>query len=122
MRTLKLMLLSFTVIFVIACSDEETNVEKYYEGGWIIRSNDPEVDSVSNIFVQSSGDFTYDLNYGGGTEKVIGIVKETGDVRANIKLDTILLGISRGKFYVDGTGSGEYTIVNQTFKWTATKK
>jgi len=122
MRLFKIMVLSFIVVSTVACSDEETNVEKYYMGTWVISSTNPEIDSTVNVFVSAEGNFNYLMNYGGGELDVTGIVKENGDVRADVTLDELLLGISRGKFSPEATGSGEYTIVNQTFQWTAKKK
>ena len=122
MRILKIMLLSFGVLATVACTDDETSIEKYYEGNWTIQTSDPQIDSVTNIFISAEGNFAYDMNYGGGTIKVNGIVKNTGELRADLTLDTLLLGINRGRLHIDGQGSGEYTIVNQKFEWTATKK
>lgn len=122
MRIIKNLLLLFAVMATAACTDEETNVEKYYEGNWDLTSPHSEVDSTSSFFISATGDFEYDLNYGGSVLKVRGRVEENGELRADLKIDTIILGISRGNLTPDRTGSGDYTIVNQDFSWTATKQ
>jgi hypothetical protein len=122
MRAIKLLVLSALTVVAISCSDEETNVEKYYEGIWEIKSTSTEIDSISRVYVSGSGNFEYELNYGSAVEQIVGRVEEDGELRADIRVDTLILGNSLGQLNPEGTGSGEYTIVNQKFSWTATKQ
>ncbi len=122
MRIFKVLFLSFVLMAVVACSDEETNIEKHYEGGWVLKTNTAQMDSVSDIFISAEGNFSYILNYGTADHRVKGSVGNSGMLEGDVTLDTLLLGSINGTFYTNGTGKGEYNIVNRKISWTATKK
>lgn len=122
MRFFKEVLFGLMVVFMVSCDDEETNVQKYYEGGWLIESADPAVDSVANIFISKEGNFEYLLNYGSQSLTVTGRVTESGEIEGNIELQNLLLGVTTGQLGQTGSGTGLYTIANQEFEWVTTKK
>lgn len=107
---------------LIACKEEESNVEKYYQGAWEIKSKGGSLDTAVIVSVNGSGDFTYDLLYGGGTITVVGEVDQNGKLLGDISTSATMIGATEGTLNQEGLGTGTYQIVDKTFTWNATKQ
>lgn len=119
---IQLLVLAGMIFFISACKDDQTNVEKYYEGNWAITSTDEEVDTTVTFFIDSEGQFEYSVMYGGGQAFIVGEVNEKGEFTSDFNVNSYTIGSVNGILEQEGTGYGKYTIVASQFDWTAKKK
>lgn len=118
----QLLILAGFLFFIAACKDDQTNVEKYYEGNWAITSTDEELDTTVTFFIDSEGQFEYSVIYGGGEVFIVGEVNDEGQFTSDLNVNENTIGSVNGVLEQKGTGYGKYTIVASQFDWTAKKK
>ncbi len=122
MRTLKLTFFCSLIVFAISCKEEQTDIEKYYEGPWKISTTDKDMDTTVTMTVNAEGQFEFNSPYSNDQVHVIGEVKGSGEVLGDVEFQENILGAMQGTLSQSGDGSGKYIIVNKTINWTATKQ
>ncbi len=110
-----------SALLLVSCKkDEDSNIEKYYQGEWLV--NIPAVDTTISMNVNTNGNYSYTLDLDGTENQLEGAVNENGELSGTIEVSGFQAGTITGNLNQQGTGNGTYVILGQQINWSAQKK
>lgn len=106
-----------------ACKkDEEEDEPSAYQGEWDFKSEEGSFDTTFTTSIDVEGNFSYTLMVGQYEAKIAGNVDQGGQLDGDIGSSGLTVGRMVGNLKTNGTGNGNYIILNDTLAWEATKQ